>query len=43
MEFAYDQGTLGRYYVRYRQLMAHWHEVLPPGTILDRKRPAQPA
>lgn len=35
MEFAYDQGTLGRYYVRYITLMRHWHKVLPPGTILD--------
>ena len=35
MEFAYDQGTLGRYYLRYRQLMAHWHKVLPAGRILD--------
>ncbi|MDD5247610.1 MAG: tetratricopeptide repeat protein [Rhodocyclaceae bacterium] len=35
MEFAYDQGTLGRYYARYMKLMAHWQRVLPPGTILD--------
>ena len=35
MEFAYDQGTLGRYYVRYMKLMEHWHKVLPEGTILD--------
>lgn len=35
MEFAYDQGTLGRYYARYMKLMAHWHRVLPKGTILD--------
>lgn len=35
MEFAYDQGTLGRYYVRYMRLMQHWHRVLPAGTILD--------
>lgn len=35
MEFAYDQGTLGRYYARYMTLMRHWHKVLPPGTILD--------
>lgn len=35
MEFSYDLGTLGRYYVRYRQLMEHWHKVLPKGTILD--------
>jgi tetratricopeptide (TPR) repeat protein len=35
MEFAYDLGTLGRYYARYMRLMHHWHAVLPPGTILD--------
>jgi tetratricopeptide (TPR) repeat protein len=35
MEFAYDQGTLGRYYVRYMKLMQHWHKVLPEGRILD--------
>lgn len=35
MEFAYDQVTLGRYYARYIRLMQHWHQVLPPGSILD--------
>ncbi|MES2741250.1 MAG: sulfotransferase [Pseudomonadota bacterium] len=35
MAFAYDQGTLGRYYLRYQALMRHWDQVLPPGTILD--------
>ncbi len=35
MDFAYDQGTLGRYYVRYMKLMQHWHSVLPPNRILD--------
>ncbi len=35
MEFAYDQGTLGRYYRRYMTLMQHWHKVLPEDTILD--------
>lgn len=35
MEFAYDQGTLGRYYVRYMTLMDHWRHVLPQGTVLD--------
>lgn len=35
MDIAYDLETLGRYYVMYRKVMAHWHEVLPPGTILD--------
>jgi tetratricopeptide (TPR) repeat protein len=31
----YDLGELGRYYKRYQQLMAHWHRVLPAGSILD--------
>ncbi|WP_213881311.1 sulfotransferase [Pseudomonas sp. dw_358] len=35
MGFAYDQQSLGRYYGRYRQLMAHWDQVLPDGTVLD--------
>jgi len=35
VRFAYDLGTLGRYYARYIKLMRHWHAVLPPGTILD--------
>jgi tetratricopeptide (TPR) repeat protein len=35
VRFAYDLGTLGRYYARYIKLMRHWHTVLPPGTILD--------
>ncbi len=35
MEFAYDLTTLGQYYIRYAQLMAHWQEVLPEGFILD--------
>ena len=34
-EYCYDLATLGRYYLRYRQLMQHWHEVLPAGRILD--------
>jgi hypothetical protein len=33
--FSYDLGELGRYYRRYRDLMAHWRSVLPPGAILD--------
>jgi tetratricopeptide (TPR) repeat protein len=32
---AYDLAELGRFYRRYEKLMAHWHEVLPPGRILD--------
>ena len=35
LDFTYDLGTVGRYYVRYIQLMRHWHRVLPPGTVLD--------
>ncbi len=35
--FTYDLGELGRYYKRYERLMAHWHDVLPPGRILDVK------
>ena len=35
MEFAYDLGTLGRYYARYRALMRHWRSVLPCGVVLD--------
>jgi tetratricopeptide (TPR) repeat protein len=35
MDFAYDLGTLGRYFVRYMRLMQHWESVLPPGTILN--------
>ncbi len=31
----YDLAELGRYHRRYRQLMAHWHRVLPKGRILD--------
>jgi tetratricopeptide (TPR) repeat protein len=33
--YAYDLGELGRFYRRYKDLMAHWHAVLPPGRILD--------
>lgn len=32
--FSYDQDELGSYYVSYRNLMAHWHRVLP-GCIYD--------
>lgn len=35
MAFAYDLTTLGRYYVRYMQLMEHWQAVLPKAAILD--------
>ncbi len=33
--YSYDLAELGRYYRHYRDLMAHWHRVLPPGRILD--------
>jgi tetratricopeptide (TPR) repeat protein len=32
--YAYDLGELGRYYTLYRDLMRHWHSVLP-GFIYD--------
>lgn len=34
-EHTYDLAELGRYWRHYRELMAHWHDVLPPGRILD--------
>ncbi len=34
-EHTWDLAELGRYYRHYRELMAHWHDVLPPGRILD--------
>lgn len=34
-EYSYDLAELGRYWRAYDRLMAHWHRVLPPGTILD--------
>jgi Flp pilus assembly protein TadD len=33
--FSYDLIELGRYYLAYQQLMAHWRQVLPAGSILD--------
>ena len=35
LSYSYDLAELGRYYRHYQGLMAHWHEVLPPGRILD--------
>jgi tetratricopeptide (TPR) repeat protein len=32
---AYDLAELGRFYRAYEALMQHWHQVLPPGRILD--------
>jgi Tfp pilus assembly protein PilF len=31
----YDLAELGRYYRHYQALMEHWHDVLPPGRIID--------
>jgi tetratricopeptide (TPR) repeat protein len=33
--FSYELGELGRYYVRYQQLMQHWRRVLPAGRMLE--------
>jgi tetratricopeptide (TPR) repeat protein len=33
--YTYDLGAVARYWVGYRELMQHWHAVLPPGRILD--------
>lgn len=32
--FSYDLDELARYYIAYREVMAHWHAVMP-GAILD--------
>ncbi len=34
LRYAYDLGEVGHYYALYRDLMAHWHRVLP-GAIYD--------
>jgi tetratricopeptide (TPR) repeat protein len=34
-DYTYDLAELGRYYKSYQRLMQHWHDVLPPGRILD--------
>ena len=34
-DYAYDLVELGRYFRHYKDLMAHWRRVLPPGQILD--------
>jgi Flp pilus assembly protein TadD len=34
-EHTYDLAELGRYYRHYRALIKHWHDVLPPGRIID--------
>jgi hypothetical protein len=33
--FSYDLAELGRYYHGYKDLMAHWRAVLPPGVMLE--------
>ena len=33
--YTYDLGELGRYYVRYQNLINHWHEVIPQGLLID--------
>lgn len=35
LEFTYNMETLGRYYVHYREMMTHWQQCLPEGSILD--------
>lgn len=35
LDFTYDLGSLGRYYVRYMELMQHWQQVLPAGSVLE--------
>ena len=32
--YSYDQAELGRFYLQYRRMMAHWRDVLP-GRVLD--------
>jgi hypothetical protein len=34
-EHTYDLAELGRYHRSYQSLMTHWHNVLPPGRIMD--------
>jgi tetratricopeptide (TPR) repeat protein len=33
--FAYDLAELGRYHRACERVMEHWHQVLPPGTLID--------
>jgi tetratricopeptide (TPR) repeat protein len=35
LNFTMDLSDLADYYREHHRLMAHWHAVLPPGTILD--------
>ena len=34
MPHSYDLTELGRYYSKYRELVQHWHEVLPEGVLM---------
>lgn len=34
MPHSYDLGEIGRYYRKYEDLMAHWENVLPAGTMM---------
>ena len=33
--FTYDLNELGRLYKGYERVMMHWHDVLPPGVMID--------
>lgn len=35
LNYSYDQREFARYYRKYHALMAHWRQVLPPGSFLD--------
>ena len=35
LNWSYDLRELGRHYALYRDMMDHWHDVLPPGAMLD--------
>jgi tetratricopeptide (TPR) repeat protein len=35
MLFAYDLQTLGHYYLLYAEVMQHWRDVLPTGTLFE--------
>jgi tetratricopeptide (TPR) repeat protein len=35
LNWSYDLRELGRYHALYQDMMEHWRDVLPPGTILD--------
>ena len=35
IKYSYDLSELGRFYVAYDKLMAHWREVLPAGAFLE--------